>query len=160
MDKQPILLKDIVKDKNIQELINLLPFKVCIKHDKPDASYWSSYDVIGFGKDTILLGYSVSYWNEEEFFGDGMAHVNAVKSLSIENIPDNYIVAHEPTPKQKEFLKNFTYIDPNKVCGYQAYQIISNTLKRWQQAKEQRQKRLENPHYYADYEGYDYYDYQ
>lgn len=156
MDKQPILLKDIVKDKTIQELIDLLPLKVCVENDETDASYWVTYDVIGFGKDTILLGYSVSYWNEDVGFGDGMVHVNAVTGLSIGKIPDNYIVVHEPTPKQKQFLEKYTDVSPYKVCGYQAHRIISDTIKRWQKEKEQRQRRLENPYDYADYDDFDY----
>ena len=159
MDNQQVLLKDIVKDKTFQELIDLLPLKVCVEHGNTDARYWSSYDVIGFGKDTVLLGYSVSYYDDDESFGDGMAHVKAFRSLSIGNIPDNYIVVHGPTPKQRQFLEKFTNVDPSEVCGYQAHQIISNIIERWKKEKEQKQKIRENANghaYYKDY--YDYYD--
>ena len=137
-ETKEIYLKDWIKNKSIPELIEALPFMVCKKFKNfRDEEDYNSYNVIGFNKDGIILGYTGSYLDEEADWG-GWHSYDTYKVLPYKDIDNCYIVAHEATEKQKAFLEKWTKLDPDETCGYHAFKVISNIIEGWKSQRKQR----------------------
>jgi len=142
-EKNIIQLRDEIKDKSYDKLINMLPFWVCKEqyvgeyNDKPLYVY-HSYRAIGFGKQVIIL-------KDES---------DELIELPFDSINGDYICANECTDKQYEFLEKYSDEDPDVICGYHAYHIIHDKIECWKQNKTYK----ENSCWYDAYDIDDYND--
>lgn len=157
---QIIYFKDVIEGKDYNELMKLLPCKVCHEYTWGHGRISrSSYDVIGFGPDYVILGDYTYGYDEDAFFGDGRYTIDTYKLVKFEDLKEEYIFAHEPTEKQIEWLKKNGKYD-SSITGYEAWHIINDAIEASKKAKEEREKRKREreAEEYADWDDDPYWD--
>lgn len=140
------LLKDVIKNKDYNELMKLVGTVICRKNPskyfvRPKTPY-ESFKIEGFSKNIIYLGYhSYDCIDDEPFWGDGCSWCSHTEEVSFEEITDDYIVTEPATPKQKEWLDKYyyeRYLDKyeynlNKytddISKFEAWHIINQAVK-------------------------------
>lgn len=173
-DKSKVIyLKDILKGKTPEEILKMLPFMVCVETITPKLgskeieTKYKSYKALGVTPNALLLDNAIYTYDEDS---DGFAPLcykeDGYISIDLNKLDElnkttkydndysetvNYIYCSECTPKQKVFLMNYCkYEKSDVVSGYEAYHVIANKTKQWEENKKNRSNRNYDYDYYDD----------
>ena len=171
-DNKVIYLKDVLKGKTPEEILKMLPFMVCVEtirptglcHEGTEIKY-KSYKALGVTPNALLLDNAIYTYDEDS---DGFAPLcyreDGYISIDLNKLDElnkttkydkdytetvNYIYCSECTPKQKVFLMNYCkYEKSDVVSGYEAYHVIANKTKQWEENKKNHYNRSYDPYAY------------
>ena len=178
-----VYLKDALKNKTPIQILDMMPFMVCIETYYPKSKYTSteriereSYPVIGVSKNSIILGTDILVDNDDDFAFSHYYHEDGYIELplnklatqskkdkdgvELENI--KYIFTKDCTSKQREFLVKYCgYYEDDIISGYEAYHLIRDTINDWEKQKKYYKKHPYSEDYYnlSDDDYYDMYGY-
>lgn len=151
-----ILLKDLIKGKSYEELMKLLPMMVTVENTWGEEIHRKSFDVIGFGPDSVILAATGSYEYEPDV-GDwgNTAYYTYCNTVPFCAIDEDYIQANKPTEKQQNWLNEHGYAHQT-ISGYEAWHIIHDAVEKAKRYAEQRRReREENYDRIWDWDDYD-----
>ena len=179
-DNKVIYLKDALANKTPAEILDMMPFMVCIEEYFPkcvrehngleyqEHTKRTSFDVIGVTKDSILLGTIVYSDNDDDFgWSPYIAHNSylELKLNKLDNVKNDlsnnqskyeglyekrYIFCHECTQKQKEFLVKYCDYDKDDVIS--GYEAFYEIQKTTQEwEKKKNRKSKTSSDRYVDY---------
>lgn len=166
-----IYLKDALKGKTPEEILKMLPFMVCVETTRPRGlcnemtTEYKSYRALGVTPNALLLDTAIYTYDEDS---DGFAPLcykeDGYISIDLNKLDElnkttkydkdytetvNYIYCSECTPKQKVFLMNYCkYEESDVVSGYEAYHVIANKTKQWEENKKNHYNRSYDPDAY------------
>ena len=155
---KPIYFKDLIQGKTYEELMELLPCMVCKETKYAGAIFRTSYTVLGFGKGSVILGYTGEGYDEDAFFGDGRYEIAEYCEIEFKDLTKEYIYAHKPTEKQIAFLESIGEYNRD-MSGYEAWHIIHDKIEDRKRKKAEHLNRKDYDDYDDDEDYYDeYYD--
>lgn len=143
-DFNPAKLAVFVKNKSPEELLDLIPGMVCretttdygegldISIERDD------YTILGFGKGTILLGYTYEYDTDDFGWPEKIDAVLEVKLDELEADPAiEYIYTVPATKKQVDFLEHRDY-DCDCLSKYRACYMVADCIESEKRARRKR----------------------
>lgn len=143
-NNKPVLLKTSVAGKSPTELLELIPGMVCreITIDYGNGLDISierdDYTILGFGKGTILLGYTCEYDTDDFGWPEKIDAVLEVELDELEADPTiKYIYTTPATKKQIDFLESRDY-DCECLSKYRAWYMVEDCIEADKHARRKR----------------------